>query len=192
MASSWLEQANRVKYALIGRWRSMSRPPLNPEPLLAIFMAKESAGSIAGDLEERFGRSCQRKGRLQAMLWFWWALLISLPPIIIHALFMNRSGKQAWVVLDSNLIVSFFLSWMALEMQLIPMRDLVGSKLPSLLDNVGRFQVSGRLSAGDAAEILAFLKLRNELVHRKTNRAPELTQSTIERLHRLIERLRQS
>jgi hypothetical protein len=60
--------------------------PLNPEPLLALFMAKESARSLAGDLEERFQCVCQRKGWASAAIWFCWALLISLPLLIIEAM----------------------------------------------------------------------------------------------------------
>ena len=48
----------------------MRRLPFNPEPLLALFMSKENAGSLAGDLEERFQRVCQRKGWREATVWF--------------------------------------------------------------------------------------------------------------------------
>ena len=34
----------------------MQRLPFNPEPLLALFMAKQAAASLTGDLEERFRR----------------------------------------------------------------------------------------------------------------------------------------
>jgi hypothetical protein len=35
---------------------NMPRLPFNPEPLLAFFMTKKNAGSVAGDFEERFQR----------------------------------------------------------------------------------------------------------------------------------------
>jgi hypothetical protein len=41
----------------------MQRLPFNPEPLLALFMTKENAGSFAGDLDERFQRICQPSSR---------------------------------------------------------------------------------------------------------------------------------
>src|ERR1019366_7939244 len=67
----------------------MQRLPFNPEPLLAFFMAKESAGSLAGDLEKRSQRICQGQGRLRAAVWFLWALLASMPPILIEAINMK-------------------------------------------------------------------------------------------------------
>ena len=70
----------------------MHRLQFNPEPLLAFFMTKENAGSLAGDLEERFHRDCRRKGRMRAAVWFWWALLASIPPIIIETLKSRRSA----------------------------------------------------------------------------------------------------
>ena len=42
--------------------------PINPEALLALFMTVENAGSLAGDLEERLQRMCQRKGRILAVI----------------------------------------------------------------------------------------------------------------------------
>jgi hypothetical protein len=56
--------------------------PFDPEPLLALFMTNENAASFAGDLEERFQRISQRKGWIRATVWFWWELLLSLPPIV--------------------------------------------------------------------------------------------------------------
>jgi len=64
----------------------MNRLPFNPEPLLACFMTKESVGSLAGDLEERFQGMWQRKGWISAALWFWFQLLLSLFSIATDAL----------------------------------------------------------------------------------------------------------
>jgi len=64
----------------------MHRLPFDPERLLALFMTKESAGSLAGDLEERFQRICHRKGRVRAVIWFWCELLLSLPSIVDAAM----------------------------------------------------------------------------------------------------------
>ena len=60
--------------------------PINPETLLALFMTVENAGSLAGDLEERFQRVCRRQGSIRAILWFWWALLASIPSLVITQL----------------------------------------------------------------------------------------------------------
>ena len=60
--------------------------PINPEALLALFMTVENAGSLAGDLEERFQRVCRRQGSIRAILWFWWALLASIPSLVITQL----------------------------------------------------------------------------------------------------------
>ena len=72
----------------------MHRLPLNPEPLLALFMRKESAGSLAGDIEERFQRMCADRGRAAAILWFWRALLISIPSITFAALDLDRNRPR--------------------------------------------------------------------------------------------------
>jgi hypothetical protein len=40
----------------------MQRLPFNPEHLLSFFMTKENAGSLAGDLEERFQRFARGRG----------------------------------------------------------------------------------------------------------------------------------
>jgi hypothetical protein len=64
----------------------MHRLPFNPEPLLTLFMTKENAGSLAGDLEEEFQKRCQCKGRVSAVICFWWALLISMPPLLLARL----------------------------------------------------------------------------------------------------------
>jgi hypothetical protein len=66
-------------------------------------MTEENAGSLAGDLEERFQRICQRQGRLKATVWFWWAFLCSLPPIIIEDLKPKQEQPQIasstpWIV----------------------------------------------------------------------------------------------
>jgi transcription antitermination factor NusG len=67
--------------------------PFNPEPLLTLFMTKENAGSLVGDLEERFERICHRNGRTLATLWFSWEFLISVPPILIAA--VQNSERSA-------------------------------------------------------------------------------------------------
>jgi hypothetical protein len=64
----------------------MPKLPFKPEPLLTLLMTKENAESLAGDLEERFQNLCQHKGRTHARLWFWLALLISVPPFVVGAL----------------------------------------------------------------------------------------------------------
>ena len=64
----------------------MPRLPFNPEPLLALFMTEENAGSLAGDLEERFQTTSQRKGLRRAAAWFWWSFLWSLPPLLLARL----------------------------------------------------------------------------------------------------------
>ena len=69
----------------------MHRLPFNPVPLLALFMTKESAGSLVGDLEERFNRTLETHGRLKAIIEFLWALLISVPPIVKGAFMPMQS-----------------------------------------------------------------------------------------------------
>src|ERR1035437_3523788 len=64
----------------------MQRLPFNPEPLLALFMTKENAGSLAGDLEERFQGMCQGKGRLRAAAWFCQEIICSMPPLLLARL----------------------------------------------------------------------------------------------------------
>jgi len=70
----------------------MPRLPFNPEPLLAFFTTKENAGSITGDLEERFQNMWYRNGRLRAALWFSWHLFIAVPPMIVAALGRQRTS----------------------------------------------------------------------------------------------------
>lgn len=73
----------------------MQRLPFNPEALLALFMPKESAVGLAGDLEERFQRIRQRKGWVRATAWFWWALLSSMPPVLIEAVGLTASDSRS-------------------------------------------------------------------------------------------------
>ena len=70
----------------------MQRLPFNPEALLAFFMADKSAAGLAGDLEERFQRIWRCRGPVRATAWFWWALMLSLPSIVIGAL-MKKQNK---------------------------------------------------------------------------------------------------
>ena len=70
----------------------MQRLPFNPEPLLAFFMTQENAGSLVGDLEERFQRVCQSQGRMMAILWFWRALLASIPSLVITQLERSQNA----------------------------------------------------------------------------------------------------
>ena len=55
-------------------------------------MTEENAGSLAGDLEEGFQRICQRKGWLSAAVWFWWALLASIPSLAITQLGRSQNA----------------------------------------------------------------------------------------------------
>src|ERR1700733_11824789 len=64
----------------------MHRLPFDPEPLLALFTTKEKAGSVAGDLEERFHCLCNRTGLIRASFWFWRQFLFSLWSVLIEAL----------------------------------------------------------------------------------------------------------
>jgi hypothetical protein len=72
----------------------MKRLPFNPVSLLALFMPKQNAGSLAGDLEERFQKVCRRHGCISAVFWFWWALLISMPSIVIAAARYNPHSPR--------------------------------------------------------------------------------------------------
>ena len=72
----------------------MPRLPFDPEPVLRLFMSEENAGSLVGDLEERFQCTCGRKGLATAMAWFGWALFLSIPPILLAAL-KARPSKAA-------------------------------------------------------------------------------------------------
>jgi hypothetical protein len=72
----------------------MRRLPFNPELLVAPFMTREDAGSLAGDLDERFQRLCKRKGRIRAELWFWREVLSSLPPILLASLKADTTRSQ--------------------------------------------------------------------------------------------------
>ena len=175
----------------------MQHLPFNPERLLALFMTKENAGSLAGDLEERFQRIWRQKGRMRAASWFWWALLASMPPVMVHALNRNSGSRPTIAAVDSNLLASFFMSWMALEMRLYPNTTLTessseGTRAVNPLDNIALLRAQGHLTARDATEMSDIWKRRKELVHRTSNQAPVLTERDIVRLHRLIERLRQS
>ena len=55
-------------------------------------MTQENAGSLVGDLEERFQRVCQSQGRMMAILWFWRALLASIPSLVITQLERSQNA----------------------------------------------------------------------------------------------------
>ena len=60
----------------------MQRLPYNPEPLLALFMSQANAGSLAGDLTERFQKISLHRGPISAYCWFFWQVTSSMCSII--------------------------------------------------------------------------------------------------------------
>jgi hypothetical protein len=171
----------------------MPRVPFNAERILAHFMAKESAEALAEDLEERFAQICSQSGRMPALLWFGWALIISLPPLIIPALARTFTEEPVLIVIDESLLASFFMSWLALELALMPITQITRSRRRNLLNPFDKLTLAHhRLSTSEMAEIVGMWKLRNQLVHRRPGYAPPLASLTIERLHELIKRLRES
>lgn len=72
-----------------------SRPPINAEFVLYLFLGREERDAVIGDLIQDYGRILQRFGQRHADIWFYTQVIGSVWPFVRRALF--RLGTFVWI-----------------------------------------------------------------------------------------------
>lgn len=112
------------------------RPPFLPKFLLQIFVRSESRNYAVGDFIEIYNQVCNKYGRLNGYVWFWYQTIKSFFPFIFHSIYWGG-------VMFRNYFK-------------VTIRGFLRNKVYTLINILG-------LSVGLACCILIMLWVQNEL-----------------------------